>query len=142
MGPFPETIPALLERSRTELLFESDRWSPAEVLAAARAAALGQAERGVGRGDRVALLLGNRPDGARLLIGLPLFHINAQAYSTMGALGGGASLALLPRFSASRFWEETRRLGATQFNAVGALIHILLKGEPRPDDRENPIRLC
>src|SRR2546428_6551768 len=73
MGPFPETIPALLERSRTELLFESDRWSPAEVLAAARAAALGLAERGVGRGDRVALLLGNRPDflfawfGANLL---------------------------------------------------------------------------
>jgi hypothetical protein len=60
----------------------------------------------------------------------------------MGALGAGVDLALLPRFSASRFWDETRRLGATEFNAVGALIHILLKGEPRPDDRDNPIRLC
>src|SRR5919198_6439319 len=73
MGPFPETIPALLERSRTELYFESDRWSPADLLAAARASALGLAERGVGRGDRVAILLGNHPDflfawfGANLL---------------------------------------------------------------------------
>src|ERR671935_2813499 len=73
MGSFPETIPALLERGRTELLFESERWSPADVLAAARAAALGLAQRGVGRGDRVALLLGNQPDflfawfGANLL---------------------------------------------------------------------------
>ena len=81
-------------------------------------------------------------DQDRLLICLPLFHINAQAYSTMGALGGGASLALLPRFSASRFWDETRRLEVTQFNAVGALIHILLKAEPRPGERDNPIRLC
>src|SRR5262245_19570087 len=59
---FPETIPALLERGRTELLFESDRWSPADLLAAAGAAALGLAERGVGRGARGAILGGNRPE--------------------------------------------------------------------------------
>jgi crotonobetaine/carnitine-CoA ligase len=35
-----------------------------------------------------------------------------------------------------------RRLGATQFNAVGAMIHILLKGEPRATDREHAVRLC
>jgi len=76
----------------------------------------------------------------RLLGALPLFHINAQAYSTMGALGAGGGLALLGRFSASRFWEDARRLGATQANAVGAMIHILLKSEPRPADREHGIR--
>jgi crotonobetaine/carnitine-CoA ligase len=77
----------------------------------------------------------------RLLAALPLFHVNAQAYSTMGALGAGAGLALLPRFSASRFWEDARRLGATQLNAVGAMIHILLKGEPRAADSEHAIRV-
>jgi crotonobetaine/carnitine-CoA ligase len=78
----------------------------------------------------------------RLLVALPLFHINAQAYSTMGALGAGASLALLGRFSASRFWEEARALGATQFNAVGAMIHILLKTAPRESDRGHGVRSC
>jgi carnitine-CoA ligase len=78
----------------------------------------------------------------RLLCTLPLFHINAQAYSTMGALGCGAGLALTQRFSASRFWNEVRRHGATEVNAVGAMIHILLAADPRPSDREHELRLC
>ncbi len=78
----------------------------------------------------------------RVLVALPLFHINAQAYSTMGALGAGASLALLPKFSASRFWDDARRLGATQVNAVGAIVHILMKSEPRANDRDHRVCTC
>jgi carnitine-CoA ligase len=78
----------------------------------------------------------------RLLAALPLFHINAQAYSTAGALGAGAGLALLGRFSASRFWEDARKLGATQVNVVGAMVHILLAGAPRPGDRQHLLRIC
>ena len=81
-------------------------------------------------------------DADRLLAVLPLFHINAQAYSVMGALGAGAGLALLPKFSASRFWEDVRRTGATEVNAVGAMVHILLKGEARASDRGHGLRLC
>lgn len=77
----------------------------------------------------------------RLLAALPLFHINAQAYSVMGALGAGASLALLRRFSASSFWEDARRLGATELNAVGAMIHILLKTPPAAADRAHRVRV-
>ena len=75
-----------------------------------------------------------------LLGTLPLFHINAQAYSVMGALGSGGRLALLPKFSASRFWDDARRSGATQVNLIGAMLHILLKGEPRPGDRAHALR--
>ena len=78
----------------------------------------------------------------RVLVALPLFHINAQAYSVMGALGCGGSLALMPRFSASRFWDQARALGATQFNAVGAIVNILLSSEPRSSDRGHGVRLC
>jgi crotonobetaine/carnitine-CoA ligase len=78
----------------------------------------------------------------RLMTALPLFHINAQAYSTLGSLGAGASLALLPKFSASRFFEDAKRSGATVFNAVGAMLHILLATEPRPSDRDHALRLC
>ena len=38
------------------------------------------------------------------LVHLPLFHTNAQVYSVLAALWAGASLVLMPRFSASRFW--------------------------------------
>jgi crotonobetaine/carnitine-CoA ligase len=78
----------------------------------------------------------------RMLAMLPLSHINAQAYSTMGSLGCGAELLLVPKFSVSRFLPDVRRLGATQVNAVGAIIHILLKSEIRSDDHDNPLRVA
>lgn len=78
----------------------------------------------------------------RLLVALPLFHINAQAYGIVGALGAGAGVALLPKFSASRFWEAAKRHGATQFNAVGAMLRILMRTAPSTADRDHAVRLC
>jgi crotonobetaine/carnitine-CoA ligase len=48
----------------------------------------------------------------------------------------------MPRFSASRFWDQAKALGATQFNAVGAIVNILLATEPKPSDRGHGARLC
>ncbi len=72
---------------------------------------------------------------------LPLFHANALFLTAVRAVVSGRTLALSRRFSASRFWDEIRRYGATTFNALGAMIPILLKQPPRPDDADNPIRL-
>jgi len=78
----------------------------------------------------------------RLLTSLPLFHINAPAYSVMGSLACGAGLVLLPRFSASAFLDSARRHGATEFNAIGAMLEILRRQPARPDDADSPLRLC
>jgi carnitine-CoA ligase len=78
----------------------------------------------------------------RLMTSLPLFHINAPAYSVMGSLACGAGLVLLPRFSASGFLDSARRHGATEFNAIGAMLEILMRQPERPDDADNPLRLC
>jgi crotonobetaine/carnitine-CoA ligase len=78
----------------------------------------------------------------RLMTSLPLFHINAPAYSVMGSLACGAGLVLLPRFSASGFLDSARRHGATEFNAIGAMLEILMRQPPRPDDADTPLRLC
>jgi crotonobetaine/carnitine-CoA ligase len=72
---------------------------------------------------------------------LPLFHANAAIISVWGAFGLGTRLALAPRFSASRFWDDIRRYGATEFNALGAMLPILHKQPPRDNDRDNPCRL-
>jgi crotonobetaine/carnitine-CoA ligase len=72
---------------------------------------------------------------------LPLFHANALFLSVVRGLVGGYVVALGRRFSASRFWDDIRRHRATTFNALGAMIPILLKQPPRPDDADNPIRL-
>jgi crotonobetaine/carnitine-CoA ligase len=77
-----------------------------------------------------------------LMTSLPLFHINAVAYSTMGSLAAGAGLVLLPRFSASSFLDDARRFGATEFNAIGAMLEILMRQPARPDDAVNPLRVA
>jgi carnitine-CoA ligase len=78
----------------------------------------------------------------RLMTSLPLFHINAPAYSVLGSVAARASLVLLPAFSGSGFLDSARRYGATQFNAIGAMVEIVMRQPPRPDDADNPIRLC
>ena len=78
----------------------------------------------------------------RLMTSLPLFHINAPAYSILGSVGAGASIALLPRFSGSGFLDSARRHGATEFNAIGAMLEILMSQPERPDDADSPLRLC
>jgi len=61
----------------------------------------------------------------RLWACLPLFHINAQAYSLMSALAHGYALALSPRFHASTFWREAAALEVTSVNVVGAMLAML-----------------
>jgi crotonobetaine/carnitine-CoA ligase len=72
---------------------------------------------------------------------LPLFHANALVLTVMRALAAGAKVGLSRRFSASRFWDDIRKYEATSFNALGAMIPILMKQPPRPDDGDNPVRL-
>lgn len=78
----------------------------------------------------------------RMLVLLPLFHLNAQAYSTLGSLWAGSRLILSRKFSARSFWAETRSYGVTQFNSIGAILEILVRQDPQPDDAENPVRMC
>jgi crotonobetaine/carnitine-CoA ligase len=72
---------------------------------------------------------------------LPLFHANAQVDSVMPALYSRCKVAIGSRFSASRFWGEIRDFGATEFNAVGAMLSILEKSEVKDSDYKNSVRL-
>jgi carnitine-CoA ligase len=78
----------------------------------------------------------------RLMTSLPLFHVNAPAYSVLGSIAARAGLVLLPRFSASTFLDSARRHGATEFNAIGAMLEILMRQPKREDDADTPLRLC
>ena len=73
---------------------------------------------------------------------LPLYHFNAQVLTTLTALVAEAEMVLSDRFSASRFWDEIRACGATQFNYLGAVIPILAKQPVKEDDPDNPARIA
>jgi crotonobetaine/carnitine-CoA ligase len=72
---------------------------------------------------------------------LPLFHANALFLTTVRSLVLGMPMVLSRRFSASRFWDEMRRYGVTTFNALGAMIPILMKQPERENDRDNKVRV-
>ncbi len=91
-------------------------------------------------GEAFATWLGLGPED-RLFTCLPLAHINARCYSTMGALAAGATLVLEERFSASRFWSWMAESGATQVNTIGAMLRILLQAPPSELDRAHRLRL-
>ena len=75
-----------------------------------------------------------------LYTAFPLYHINARYTTVMCALDAGARCILEQRFSAGDFWNVCRRKGVTAFNYMGALIMMLWKQPPRPDDRDNPVQ--
>lgn len=79
--------------------------------------------------------------GETMYTPLPLLHGNALGVSAIGSIILDAKLALGERFSASRFWQECRKYDAVEFNALGAMLPILMKQPPRPDDRDNPVRV-
>ena len=70
----------------------------------------------------------------RLMIVLPLFHINALFYSVAGTLAGGACMIIVPKFSASTFWQIALDTGATAVNIIEAIGTILIK-RPRSEFR-------
>lgn len=78
----------------------------------------------VAAGRRMADAVGLTPDD-RIMVVLPLFHANPQMYAVASAMVTGASLVLVPNFSASRFWSDAERYGATAFTYVGTVLTIL-----------------
>ncbi len=72
---------------------------------------------------------------------LPLFHANALILTAGMSMCAGLGFALDRRFSASAFWDRIRHYNATVFNALGAMVPILMKQPERPNDADNPVRL-
>ena len=67
----------------------------------------------------------------RQLVVLPLFHANAQYYSFASAIWTGASVALMPAFSASGFLPAAARHSATCASLFAAPIRMILaRGGP------------
>lgn len=71
---------------------------------------------------------------------LPMFHVNAVWYTSYSAIVAGASVALVERFSASKFWDQIDAFGATQFNFMGSMANIIKSLDPTDAERNNKVR--
>lgn len=78
-------------------------------------------------------------DSRTIYCPLPLFHAAGLWDGMMAALLSGGSIAIVERFSASRFWEDVRAFKAETALGVFSMIPILLSHAERPDDGDNPL---
>lgn len=91
-------------------------------------------------GAHTSRFLDVRP-GDVLTTSLPLFHTNALN-TFFQALLNGAEQVVLPRFSASGFWQAMIDTRATQTYLLGAMIPILLAQPPSAAERGHRVRVA
>ena len=66
----------------------------------------------------------------RLLIVMPLFHVNAVMVTTLSPLYANGSTVVVPKFSVSRFWQTVSRYGVTSFGSVATMLGLLADAYP------------
>jgi crotonobetaine/carnitine-CoA ligase len=76
-----------------------------------------------------------------VLVTLPLFHAGGLWAGLYNALRSGATAVIYPTFSASRFWDDVRRVGCTYTLMFGPMIPLVCAQPARPDDADNPLQL-
>ena len=126
VAPRPDSLALLMYTSGTTGTPKGVMLTQGNVTANARTIS---AEHALGPSDRVAAVL-------------PLYHINAFAVTMLAPLAHGGSLAMPPKFSASRFWEVAARCECTWINVVPTIVSYLLEGSTPPRDSLARIRFC
>ncbi len=70
---------------------------------------------------------------------LPLFHLAGQFAVIYCSCIAGASAVIPGAFSATGFWQEVRKFGATTTFLLGAMANFLYQQESGEDDNDNPL---
>lgn len=91
-------------------------------------------------GETVAKAIRLTPEDRHLIV-LPLFHANAQYYSTMSALVVGASITIMARFSASSYFDSCIAHNCTVASLFAAPIRMILAQEQRSAHSSNSLRV-
>ena len=94
----------------------------------------------LGVGDGMSAIAGYTTNDVIYCV-LPLYHGAAGMVVTSSALSHGAAIAMLRRFSASRFWDDARRYGVTGCQYIGEICRYLLAQAPRDNDRDHDLRV-
>ena len=92
-------------------------------------------------GETVAKAIRLAPEDRHYIV-LPLFHANAQYYSTMSTLVTGASMVLAARFSANSYFDTCIAHNCTVASLFAAPIGMILAQERRPELRSNQLRVA
>ena len=85
-------------------------------------------------------LIALREGTERMLTPLPLFHMNAMAYSVMATVLTGSCLVILDRFHPRSWWPNVRAARASIVHYLGVMPPILMAMTESADDRKHAVR--
>lgn len=79
-------------------------------------------------------------DGDVMFVWEPLYHIGGAQVLVMPMIRN-VTLAMVDRFSATRFWQQVRSSGATHVHYLGGILQILLKQPVQDVERDHRVRV-
>lgn len=132
--PCPESPPVTQSDSRVrQILYTSGTTGAAKGVVMTdrmiRAAALG------------STWIGRIEAGSVLHFWDPIYHVFGTEVLVL-ALMVPVTLILVPRFSASRLWDECRANGVTHIHFVGGVLQLLMKQPASPTDRAHGVKIA
>ena len=78
----------------------------------------------------------------RMMMVLPLYHATGGLCGVGCALSFGGAVIVRRKFSASAFWPDAVKHGATMFMYVGELCRFLVSADPVPEEKKHTIRVA
>lgn len=79
-------------------------------------------------------------DGERMITPLPIFHMNAMAYSLMAMIAVGGCLTVLDRFHPRTWWASVRDSKATCLHYLGVMPSMLMGADASAEDSNHTVR--
>lgn len=78
----------------------------------------------------------------RMMITLPLFHVNGQLLTLVPTMTFGGTIVLIEEYSASKFMNQLRTHKVTFTCIVPTILRGLLKQPPQNNDSDHSLRSC
>lgn len=76
----------------------------------------------------------------RMMMVLPMYHATGGLVGCGAMLTYGGAVIIIPKFSASKFWDDAVEYGATMFTYVGELCRFLLSQPANENERKHKIQ--
>lgn len=82
---------------------------------------------------------GSPQPGDVTLVTLPIYHVIGQCRGLYNSMISGGTAVILPRFSATAFWDICREYGVTYAPLVGVMGTFLMRQPPDTRDRDHQV---
>ncbi|MEX0840204.1 MAG: long-chain-acyl-CoA synthetase [Parvibaculum sp.] len=83
----------------------------------------------------------NAKESDRMYVVLPLYHSAGGVCAVGTTLTVGGSVIIRQKFSATHFWDDTNKYGATLFQYIGELCRYLLNTSKHPKETKHKLRM-